>query len=547
MKRGAHPLLGVVVIAAASIAGGYFTRSPHSTAIESGVQQELEREFQEALNVIEENYAGVPNLEMLGKHSIQGMLRQLDPHSSFFTKSEFDELQTEQRSRFYGIGVIIKKIYNRVFIVSATPGTPAYRAGLRYGDAIIAVDGISAEDWSTEQVMQRVRGEKGEPVEITVERAGWPRPLTFRIVRDEVKLPTVRNAFIIGQTSTGYIGLTGGFSSKTDEELTAALIRLKQESMRQLILDLRNNPGGLLDQAIKVAAEFLPAGLKILEVRDRNSNIPARTFEVPAGNVPENMPMVILINRYTASASEVVAGALQDHDRALIVGENSFGKGLVQSVFRLWGGAGLTLTTAKWYTPIGRLIQRDYSNASFYNYYLKRNEDGRNNAAHGNALHTDLGRTVYAGGGITPDLEVKSPETGRLRARLMNGVFYFVRQLVAGQISGLREYKINETQYKAKLTQEDIDRYPVTDKVIAAFRQFISDKPQFNVSDEKFNANLDFIRSRIRIEVITAAFGAEAGDQVALYDDPQFRVALEKVEEARQLAENARRLRGDRQ
>src|SRR5512138_643247 len=176
--------------------------------------------------------------------------------------------------------------------------------------------------------------------------------------------------------------------------------------MRQLVLDLRNNPGGLLDEAIKVSTRFLAPGEKIVEVRGRDEQSSAHTYEVPDNNEPETLPMVVLVDRQTASASEIVAGALQDHDRALIVGENTFGKGLVQGVFRLWGGTGLVLTTAKYYTPTGRSIQRSYANVSFYDYYLNRTED-QNSAAngqqHGDALRTDLGRTVYGGGGITPD------------------------------------------------------------------------------------------------------------------------------------------------
>ena len=183
------------------------------------------------------------------------------------------------------------------------------------------------------------------------------------------------------------------------------------------------------------------------------------------------MPMVILMNHRTASASEVVAGALQDHDRALIVGENSFGKGLVQGIFNIWGGTGLVLTTAKYYTPTGRSIQRDYSKISFYDYYLNRTEaEQATLTQRGDGLRTDLGRTVYGGGGITPDVEVKSPEIGAVRSRLFYGAFDFVRQLVAGQITGLREYRIGDAQYKSKLSPEDINRYPVTDELIAAFR-----------------------------------------------------------------------------
>jgi carboxyl-terminal processing protease len=554
MKNKALPLIALLIIIAATVAGGYYgsSRSSHATTADADATDALTEEFKEAISEIQENYAGKTDLELLGKYSIQGMLHQLDPHSAFFTKAEFDDVQTEQSSRTYGIGVTIAKRYDRVYILSVTPAGPGHRAGLRYGDAVIAIDKQNVEEWTTEQVMHRVRGEKGEPVEVTVERAGAPNPITVTLKRDEVKLPSVRNAFMIGQGSIGYIALTGGFSSKTDEELTEAMTRLKAENMRQLILDLRGNPGGLLDEAIKVSKKFLAPGEKIVEVRGRDAQAAPHSqqvHEVPENNIPETMPVVVLINRQTASASEIVAGALQDHDRGLIVGENSFGKGLVQGVFRLWGGTGLVLTTAKYYTPTGRSIQRDYANVSFYDYYLNRNEDeqGVTGVPRGDALRTDLGREVYGGGGITPDVLMKSPEAGAARSRLFYGVFDFARQLIAGQIAGMREYRITETQHKAKISPEDINRYPVTDELVAALRQYLAGKPQFNVSDERFKSNLDYIRTQMRRELMSAAYGPEAGDQVYLSDDVQFRKAIESLDQARMLADNARRARGDRQ
>jgi carboxyl-terminal processing protease len=548
MKNRLLPLLAIVVVALATIAGGYYgsARPAHVTDADSDLTDQLAAEFKEAISEIQESYAGKTDLELLGKNSIQGMLHQLDPHSAFFTKAEFDEVQTEQSSRIYGIGVTIAKRYDHVYILSATPGAPGHRAGLRYGDAIVAIDKQNVDDWTSQQVMHRVRGEKGEPVEITVERAGTPNPITVRVRRDEVKLPSVRNAFMTAQSGTGYIALTGGFSSKTDEELSGALAQLKLEGMRQLVLDLRNNPGGLLEEAIKVSTRFLAPGEKILEVRGRDEESSAHTYEVPKDNEPETVPMVVLVDRQTASASEIVAGALQDHDRALIVGENTFGKGLVQGVFRLWGGTGLVLTTAKYYTPTGRSIQRSYANVSFYDYYLNRTEDQSAvaNGQHGDALRTDLGRTVYGGGGITPDVEIKAPQVS---SRLYYGIFDFVRQLVAGQLQGLRAYRIAECQYKTKITADDISHYPVTDELLASYRQYISNKPQFNVSEERLNASVNYISSQMRREIITAAYGPEAGDQVYLADDTQFRKAIESLDRARVLAENASRNRGSRQ
>jgi carboxyl-terminal processing protease len=547
MNKKTLPIAALVLVVLSSLIGGYLQSRPSkaSGAVESVVPEDLKHGFEEALEVAQAEYAGDIDLEMLGKNSIQGMLHQLDPHSNFFIKKEFDKIQAEQSSRIYGIGVTIAQRANRVcYILSANPGWPGHRAGLRYGDAIYAINGKKTEGQTQDEILAQVRGEKGEPLELTVERAGVTNPITVRIKRDEVKLPTVRNAFMTSQPGTGYIGLTGGFAAKTEEELSAAIVKLKQEGMQQLVLDLRGNPGGLLDQAIEVTKKFLPGGQKILEVRGREGRFPNRVFEVPSNNVPETFPIVILINGQTASASEVVAGALQDHDRALIVGESSFGKGLVQSVNRLSYGAGLTLTTQRYYTPTGRLIQRDYSNISFYDYYLNRKDDSKEAAAAQNnkALYTDSGRSVYGGGGIKPDIEVKpSIANNATRGRIFLGAFDFVRQLVAGQINSLREYKINETQHKSKLTQEDLNHYPVDEKVLAAFRQYIAVKSQFNLTDEQFNANKNYVILQLRREIMSAAYGPEAGDQVNLAEDVQLLKALEKLPEAKLMADNVRR------
>jgi carboxyl-terminal processing protease len=547
MKRWSLPVVSILVIGTAAAAGGYITRPVHVKPTEPNVQEDMKSDFREALETIEDNYAGAADLELLGKNSMQGMLRTLDPHSTFFTKSEYDDLQAEQRSHYYGIGVDIKKVYNRVYVLSANPDGPGYRAGLRYGDAVIAVNGQPAESWSGEEVTEKVRGAKGEPVTLTIERPGVGHPISLKIIRDEVKLPTVRLSFMIGQAGTGYVGLTGGFSGKTNEELATALTRLKQQGMRQLILDLRGNPGGLLDQAIRVAEKFLPAGEKILEVRGRDEQLPDRVYEAADNNEPETMPMVILINQGTASASEVVAGALQDHSRAYIVGENSFGKGLVQGIYTLWGGTGLLLTTQRYYTPSGRSIQRDYSKISFYDYYRNRHGDVTEAVKAEQPFYTDLGQTVYGGGGIAPNERVKSQDSSPLSNRLFGAAFDFVRQLATGQIAGFHEYKITGAQRKTIVSAEDINAYPITDKLVAALRAYIDERPQFSVSEATFNANLDYIKSRLRSEIITAAYGAEAGEEVFLYDDVQVKKALEVLPEAKQLAENSLRANREHQ
>lgn len=499
--------------------------------------------YEDALGVVAAEYAGPYDIDTANKHAVQGMLRTLDPHSTYFDARAYAELKNEQQSQFYGIGVTINRRNERVYVLGAIPGTPAQRAGLRYGDAITAVDGKLTSGLDTEEVLDSVRGEIGTPVELTIERAGSPEPLTFTIVRDSVPLPTVRNSFMLEGT-VGYVGLTGGFSSTTDEELGEAIDALKARGMEQLVLDMRNNPGGLLDEAIKVAQRFLPAGERILVIRGRSGGSRGEIVYTSKNPSPETMPLVILINRGTASAAEVVTGGLQDHDRAYVVGETSFGKGLVQTVFTLNFNTGLTLTTSKYYTPTGRSIQRDYANTSLYDYYLKRTDAGE--AAEppkGEALLTDSGRTVYGGGGITPDIAVPPHENTTARVRIFLAAFEFVRHLVAGQVAGLEEFRVEKPDYDHELRG---DEYRITEPVLTAFRAFVTARPELRVSAEAVDAHLDYARDRVREEVITAAYGTDAGNQFGVLNDRVARAALDALPKARQLAEAARALRDRR-
>lgn len=536
-KTRSFTFLIFAILLAGTLAGGFYGHKVQATPPNSESQiraVDIESSFSEALNVVETNYVDEIKHDEITKISIQTMLRTLDPHSNYFDSKEFQELQSEQRSQFFGIGVTINRRNNKVYILSAIKGTPAEQAGLRYGDAILKIDGKSAADWSTQQVMEHVRGPKGEVVEVEVERAGVPKPLTFKIIRDAVPLPSIRNAYIIKPT-VGYIALVGGFNHTTEDELLQAMDNLKSQGMKSLVLDLRNNPGGLLTQAIKVANVFLQKNQSIVSIKGRDVNSDSRTYEA-SNSSPEELPLVVLINRSTASASEIVAGAIQDHDRGVIVGESSFGKGLVQTVIKLPYGSGLTLTTAKYYTPSGRLIQRDYSGLSFYEYYtmhFKKEKDGAKQPT-GELHRTDSGRNVYSGGGIKPDVEVKLSDFTTAKTRLFNGAFAFCHDLTAGLIPGLSQFKVTRTAYGHKLTPED---YPVTDKVITAFQSFIADKDNFKVTEAQFKENLDYIKRRIREEVITAAYGAETANQVSLEGDEQVLKALEELPHARELAE----------
>src|SRR2546421_6252213 len=371
-------IVAAFIIIAASVAGGVRSRASRRHAVantNASAQSEqfeadrIEADYSEAISTITEQYAGDVDYEKATQAAIQGMLFTLDPHSVYFPSVEFKKLKEDQSSSFYGIGVQILRHDDGVYVQSVVDGTPASRAGLRFGDRILEVDGKKATDWTSEEVSKNVRGDRLKPVQLKVERYGEEVATDVKIIRDAVPLPSIRNAFMI-TPGTGYIGLVGGFQHTSDDELREAIATLKKDGMRQLVLDLRNNPGGLLDQAIDVASEFLPRDNAIVSVKGRSEYHEPAVYK-SNGSDPEDVPLVVLINRNTASASEIVAGAIQDHGRGLVVGETSFGKGLVQHVFQLPYGTGLTLTTARYYTPYGRSLQRDYSSGSLYDYYVR--------------------------------------------------------------------------------------------------------------------------------------------------------------------------------
>lgn len=560
-------VIALAIIISATLVGGtvdIFRKRVAGTWGAAPASHAVVKNYEEAVEVISDEYAGDVDYEKATQAAIQGMLSTLDPHSIFFPPAEFRKLQEDKDSRLTGIGVTILRHRDGVYVQSAVQGTPAARAGLRYGDRIVEVDGKDARDWSSEQVSKNVRGERGEPVTIKIERAGVPSPLTFTIVRESVPLPSIRNAYMI-RPGTGYIGLTGGFQQTTGDELREAMTKLKAQGMRQVVLDLRGNPGGLLNQAIEVASEFLQRGQPIVSIRGRIEHKEPYTYR-STGTDPEDFPLVVLINHNSASASEIVAGAFQDLGRALIVGQTSFGKGLVQGIFELDYGAGLTLTTARYYTPYGRSLQRDYSSGSLYDYYVRRDEeDEETPPAHtthapaqkaidpalstptptpvptptpsGPPVVTAAGRVFYGGGGITPDIEVKPLQITPLRARIAEAAFFFTRQLVAGQIQGLESYRVEKTDYNHVLRPTD---YPITDKVVQAFRDFVQRDGNLGILPQQIDEELDFVKLRIRDEVVTAAYSSDAGARVLLDSDPQVLRAIDALPEAKHLADSTR-------
>ncbi|HSS18464.1 MAG TPA: S41 family peptidase [Pyrinomonadaceae bacterium] len=557
-------IFACVLVLIGAIVGGTIGRSrrfrhsvPANGAVVAPEPDDIEKDYNEALDAISSEYAGNIDYEKATQAAIQGMLSTLDPHSMYFPYNEFKKLREDQDSLLIGIGVTITQHRDGVYIHSAVKDTPAARLGLRYGDRILEVDGQDARDWTSERVSKAVRGGIGESVTLKVERAGAEAPINFTIIRASVPQPSIRNAYML-RPATGYIGLTGGFQTTSDEELSEALDKLKGEGMRQVILDMRGNPGGLLNQAIDVASEFLPRGKVVVSVKGRTEYSEPKVYE-SSGSDPDDVPLVVLINRGTASASEIVAGAIQDHGRGLIVGETSFGKGLVQHVFVLPFNTGLTLTTARYYTPYGRSLQRDYSSGSLYDYYTRHDEDAQNSPSpqtsprngelvptpetpaphpqNGPAVTTAAGRVFYGGGGITPDIDVKAPTFTPVKNRVVEAAFMFTRQLAAGIVPGLESYKIEKVQYGKMAKATD---YPITDKVIEAFKNFVRTDAASQLSPAQLDEEMEFVKLRLREEIITAAFSNEAGARVLLDSDPVVLRALEALPEAKRLAEAAR-------
>ena len=556
-------IVAAFVIVTASLAGGVRTHtsrrvvslasnSNQGSTAEKYESDKIESDYREAISTVEEKYAGDIDYEKATQAAIQGMLFTLDPHSVYFSPTEFRKLKEDQASSFYGIGVQILRHDDGVYISSVVEGTPAARAGLRFGDRIVEVDGKDARDWSSDEVSKNVRGERGKDVRLKVERAGEEAAVNVKIVRDSVPLPSIRNAFMLG-SSTGYIGLIGGFQHTSDDELRESIATLKKDGMRQLVLDLRNNPGGLLDQAIDVASEFLPRDKVIVSVKGRSEYREPVVYK-SNGSDPEELPLVVLINRNTASASEIVAGAIQDHGRGLIVGETSFGKGLVQHVFQIAPyNVGLTLTTARYYTPYGRSLQRDYSSGSLYDYYVRHdqndnqqptqpgqpspNESAPLRGTNAPAFRTAAGRIFYGGGGITPDIEARPLTATPVRGRIIEAAFYFTRILAAGKVPGLESYHVDKVDYGHSPKATD---YPINDRVLEGFRNYLRKDQSRHLQVDQIDADVDFVTLRLHQEIITAAFGADAGQRVLLESDPQTLRAIGVLPDAKRLAESVR-------
>ncbi|MGB7070682.1 MAG: S41 family peptidase [Pyrinomonadaceae bacterium] len=516
--------------------------------------ENIELDISEALSLIEKNYAGEKlDYNSLFKSSIDSMLHTLDPHSNYFDSKEFEQFRTDQSSRYYGIGATIGDLSDAkgnviaTFIKATFENAPAHRAGLRYGDKIVEVNGESMLGKPYSEVRDKLRGARGTTAKIVVEKYLTGKQIPVEIVRDSVSQPSIAESYLI-RPGVGYINMNGGFNQTTFAEFAAAMRSLKSEGMNQLVIDLRNNGGGLVGQAYRVANAFLANGQTVFTQKGR-LGVTADPYRAE-NKYPDQTPIVVLVNRNTASASEILAGALQDHDRALIVGENTFGKGLVQNPFILEYGSMLLLTIAKYETPSGRLIQRDYSDGRLYDYYtnggtLRLDESNGTDKPKGTESKTDLGRAVYGGGGINPDVEVKANtipiERGRLQLKLVNPIFAFALDLTAGRISDFATFKVDRPiSFEHDIKAGD---FPVSQPLFDAFKQFAVAK--FGISSAQIDNEREFVQRLLRSELVTAAYGSTTSYQVFNEYDNQLLRAIELLPKAKELASDGARAKSN--
>ncbi len=521
--------------------------APSSSAPQVVTQSTVKNDLSEALSVIQDNYIDGKKLDYnsIFKSSINGMLTVLDPHSNYFDPIENAAFRNEQRSEYFGIGATIGDLREGTnvdtYIRATFENAPAARAGLRFGDRITAIDGQSMAGKTYAEVRKFLLGPRGTVVKVTVEHAANKQSETVTITRDAVSVPSIPQAYLV-RPGVGYVAMTSSFAQTTANEFEAALADLHSQGMKMLILDLRGNRGGLLFQAVLIANTFLQKGQVIVTQKGRIRGATEPPYRA-INEAPDQIPLVVLVNGESASAAEIVAGALQDHDRALIVGENTFGKGLVQLPIQLEHDSALLLTVAKYFTPSGRLIQRDYSNGGFYDYYtrggLSADRSKEPVQPVGPEKRTDTGRAVYEGGGITPDEFVKPALIKPSENRLANSIFGFALELVSGRVAGFETYRVNKPiDYDRDVSTSD---FPVTDALFKEFQRFVASKPALKVTPEQLEKARPFVERQLRFELATAAYGSLASVQVLYENDPQIARAVEAMPRARELALSARR------
>ena len=515
------PSVVLLVIMICGFLGLSYSQRAANASSDTEVKDGL-RQFAEIYDLVESNYAEPVNADKaIYNGAIPGMLHVLDPHSNFFDPRAFTSLREEQQGKYYGVGMIITPRNNKIIVLAPFVGTPAYRAGIRPGDIILAVDGKTTENLGTPDVADMLKGPKGTTVHISILRETSDKPLEFTVVRAEIPRNSVDLKFMI-KPGIAYLHVSS-FGETTEHEVQDALDEFGD--LQGLVLDLRGNPGGLLNAGIGVADKFLTKGQVIVSHHGRSS--PERSYRAAHGNDGKEYPLVVLVNRGTASAAEIVSGAIQDHDRGLIAGETTFGKGLVQTVYPLPGNTALALTTAKYYTPSGRLIQRDYTGVSLLDYYYNREGEehpGEERPQTSKDVKmTDSGRTVYGGGGITPDVKIPPIKTTKFEDMLLQHYAFF--NFAAHYLNG-----------------RTIDRnFQVDDAALQDFRKFL-DGQKIHYNEAELSQGNDWIRMQIRTELFIAQFGQQEGLRTRAENDPEVRKGVELLPKAKELTENARRI-----
>ena len=508
-----------------------------------GALNEQLRLYTAMMGAVEREYVEEVPSDRLVSGSIREMLRTLDPHSNFFEQKDYQTMQERQKGQYYGLGITVQSIDGNITVVSPFEGTPAFRLGIRAGDVISRIEGEDARGMSIDDAVKRLRGPKGTPVRVTIVRQGYSEPLEFTVIRDAIPLHAVPYAFMVAP-KVGFIRLQDfnevtacrpGDGADCERELERALSDLKRQGATSFILDIRDNPGGLLDMAFGVSNLFLKKGQLVVFTRGR-SRRDESNYITEEESAWSGVPLVVLTSRHSASASEIVAGALQDHDRALIVGETTFGKGLVQTIMPLRNvrGYALALTTARYYTPSGRSIQRDYASTALEEYYAPRDRKPCDQGSSEMKL-TDSGRKVYGGDGITPDYCVEPEAPSK-----------FVSYLIARQaFTGFaRGYEAAEDKDKASIAGSGTRTpaasakvkplakdFRVDDAMLADFGAYL-DSRKLRHTDADLTEHRDEIVRRIEEQVVMQVFGeAEARRRTAAWD-PQVRKALELMPRA---------------
>jgi carboxyl-terminal processing protease len=496
-----------------------------SATDESALRDSL-HSFTNVYSLVEQNYAEPMNTDKTDKAiydgAIPGMLQVLDPHSNFYDPKAYAQMREDQHGKYYGVGMTIQPQptsngKTKIVVLYPFEGTPSYKAGLRPGDEILTVDGKSTEGMDSAAVASLLKGARGTHVSVTVSREGAARPIVFDLVRDEIPRPSVDLAFLI-RPGVGYIHVSS-FIETTSHEVGDALDSFGD--VHGLILDLRGNPGGLLNEAVATSDKFLQKGQIVVSQRGRA--FPDQIYRATRGEEGPKFPIVVLVNRNTASAAEIVSGALQDHDRALIVGETTFGKGLVQTVFQITENTGLALTTYHYYTPSGRLIQRNYDHVSLYDYYYVRDNDDSKAKDKSNleVKLTDSGRTVYGGGGITPDEKIDNLKSNHFQDNLLIHYAFF---------NFSKHYLASHTIAKD---------FEVDDNILQQFKAFLKEN-QIEYTDQDIAGVQDWVKESIKSELFTSQFGQLEGLKVRAQWDPQIAKAITFLPEAQTLEDHSR-------